>query len=968
MSFQEEQKATESNVDSDFSDVPNSQGSVDEDRVQHFAKMTIDQLSGTWELHCTRNRSTTNATPALKTTLTMATKLVSSTKRPVVSSSPSLSRALRQRRDIQLRPFTVENAQYRSLVGRRALDAMLAESEIPTQTTTGQYNDEGSTDDDTSYQTQPETQEIENASLESSLTSDIFDIMSTLKSKPDKSKKFKQQRPSLHITSTSTRPQNTTHNVTRVYSRKSKSKRPESRAVAASSSSQPHVTSVSALQTAAVFEPVDNSDEEPFLRANRIKKRKRNIVADSDEDGSDEFVKASAADRGSLSENVEDDVFELPEETNDNRGEIFKYRIPNSPPKRKSESLIEKLAVTASTSTAHQSIGEDAFVVSDDGFNQNEAAHKRVTLDELRKRKKALKGILPLSFSKVFSNQLQEEEHFREQQRKRPAESSRHDAAKVTRTLTARAEKTGPNEGTSRTESAETDVFSAFRGEESSGSSTEEEIQSSTDYIEPSTNYTQRTIRAMWDWDESKKSSRTQPNVQSPRKRPPQKRRGDQGRGRGRSKTVVPSFKRPREYQSHPRNQMTWDWSESEDDSPPARPQRQDLLHPRNQMIWDVDESEDEAPPVMQPTKDLSHIISPIVWHVDQSEEDAALHRRRLLAPIRFEMNQIKLGTQLQDGVYIQRGYLAQLLQHTSSLDMSPLISTKQRLFSSWILLDGVSADYRGAIECLFSQAFQYLANFWDGLLETSPEDGNIQTFYEFVSACLTQWIPSLPDDEQREAISLFRAEISRLCGRILVMSNMNNTDEQLNSPEIEVLSKWRSLVALLLYSLDWSCRLHRLDPVESGNRWSVENCAKQLMWLLLWIGPQKAQIHAGGDSITETYHPVVVESWVYLIHLLMSENQYVASKGDSMFWKMLRDYLLLEATAKVYPTVADKSEWLRHWIVVLQPLRQFDCHGRAGNPSVSWTSFGYPFDELRNMGDEDLFALAQQNKEQEIV
>ncbi|KAF7722755.1 hypothetical protein EC973_002709 [Apophysomyces ossiformis] len=996
----EQDTSTENSNDSDFSDVLNSQSSVDEDRVQHYATMTLDQLSETWSLQCTRNRST-NVAPALKTTVSMSTKLGSSAKKPMAPQSSRLSRSLRQRRDIQLRPFTIESAQYRSLLGRKALDAMLAESEIPTQTTNGKYDEGEGSDDDTTYEFQPETQEIDTPSLETSLSSDIFDISSTFRPTSHNPSKPKKARAFLDNPSTSTRSRSTTHNITRVYGRKGKSRRIEPTAAAPllSSFEQPqprafHAAALSGLNDSSADS--HSEEEEDLATSSRSKKRKRKIVADSDEeDGADEPKQAAIVIEDDPWDGIADNVFDFPDDPSDDDKEVEATRpssIGRSQLPSRPGNLIEKLKDKAGNTTDHtgpEGNKEDAFVVPDDGFDPNDAARKRVTLDELRKRKKALKGILPLSFSKVFSNQLQEEEQYREQRRKKATESSRQQGQRITHSSENQT-KTG--------ELTEKDVFSAFR-EESSESSDDEVM------IIPSPTYIQPKITDMWNWEEpQEKSSDLRSNSREHGVKPKQKQKEGNARPRsrvesqsrsgcgskagngstrksatrtgGKSKTTTGSRRtkasnslRSREYNPYMSRQMMWDWSDVEDESPPAgRLPVKDASHPRNQMIWTADDSDgdyDELPTTAEPIANVSSSINPIVWHVDRSEEEEALHRRRLLPAVRFEQNELKRGTRLADGIYIQKGYLGQLLEQCPPRLMDRFFSFPFQLFSGWVQLNGCSViQCQKEMECVFTQAFQYLANFWDDLsAATEKGSRDIQTFYSFVSACLTQWIPTVLEKERRELIELFRAEIARLCGRILVMSDGAN--DQLNPLETELPPKWKSLVELLLYSLDWSCRLQLLDPVESGHRWSVEHCARQLMWLLLWIGPQQAQVHntEKEDMIVESKHPVVVEAWICLIHLLVSENQYIAYAEKDRFWKMLSHYLSLESTARAYPTVRDKSEWLRHWFVVLRPLYQFNCHGEAGEPLDSWTAFGKRFDELQNMGDDDLVALAQQEE-----
>jgi hypothetical protein len=221
----------------------------------------------------------------------------------------------------------------------------------------------------------------------------------------------------------------------------------------------------------------------------------------------------------------------------------------------------------------------------------------------------------------------------------------------------------------------------------------------------------------------------------------------------------------------------------------------------------------------------------------------------------------------LDDTVYIHHRLLQPLMSENPNLksayqhfqqDFKDLY-----LFDRYYTWQNINYNEKKIIDFLFSKATQDLYHACNLCQEEKREITEIphhDHFYTFVSICLTQWIPCLPYEERIQLVDLFLEHIR--CLAWLIPKIVENT--QLNTP-------WRPIIKLLLFILDWSCRLHHLGvhPLD----WAVTDCTQYLMDVLVYIG------YEGIRSATncKTY---IIEAWICLIQIVS-----VSSKGCGYYF-----------------------------------------------------------------------------------
>ncbi|KAK4515898.1 uncharacterized protein ATC70_010856 [Mucor velutinosus] len=131
--------------------------------------------------------------------------------------------------------------------------------------------------------------------------------------------------------------------------------------------------------------------------------------------------------------------------------------------------------------------------------------------------------------------------------------------------------------------------------------------------------------------------------------------------------------------------------------------------------------------------------------------------------------------------------------------------------------------------------------------------------FYTFVSVCLTQWIPLHPYEDRVQLTELFMRYI-RYLGQFVP-----RLVEECNTGDLT----WRPIVKLMVYILDWTCRLHHLGVHQID--WSVTQCTKSLIDILVFIGFGEIK------SCTKDY---LAEAWICLLQIMS-----VSSKTSGFYF-----------------------------------------------------------------------------------
>lgn len=161
----------------------------------------------------------------------------------------------------------------------------------------------------------------------------------------------------------------------------------------------------------------------------------------------------------------------------------------------------------------------------------------------------------------------------------------------------------------------------------------------------------------------------------------------------------------------------------------------------------------------------------------------------------------------------------------------------------------------------LFARVFDDLQHMCadDALNKQKDLDGELpghDHFYVFVSICLTQWVPLYPYESKLQLAEMFANQVRGLSKMVVKL---------VEGRPFETVP-WRAVVKTLLFTLDWTCRLHHLGIDRQA--WSVSECIKTLMDVLVYIGY---------DSIRNAAEArvYVVEAWVCILQILSVSDKY---------------------------------------------------------------------------------------------
>lgn len=120
--------------------------------------------------------------------------------------------------------------------------------------------------------------------------------------------------------------------------------------------------------------------------------------------------------------------------------------------------------------------------------------------------------------------------------------------------------------------------------------------------------------------------------------------------------------------------------------------------------------------------------------------------------------------------------------------------------------------------------------------------------FYVFVSLFISQWITNYDYEDQRHLIDLLAHQIGGLARMISKLSE---------AKEHENIS-WKPIIKLMLFILDWTCRLHNLGM--NAKIWSVTECTAIIIDILVFIGI------APIEHNNEEY---IIEAWTCLFQIM---------------------------------------------------------------------------------------------------
>lgn len=219
----------------------------------------------------------------------------------------------------------------------------------------------------------------------------------------------------------------------------------------------------------------------------------------------------------------------------------------------------------------------------------------------------------------------------------------------------------------------------------------------------------------------------------------------------------------------------------------------------------------------------------------------------------------------LKDTVYWHHHLLQPLLSDTPNRKSA--YDKFRETYSSLVLFDQVYHwrhihPRKGSLLIpLFARVFDDLQHMCadDTLNKQKDLDGELpghDHFYVFVSICLTQWVPLYPYESKLQLAEMFANQVRGLSKMVVKL---------VEGRPFETVP-WRAIVKVLLFTLDWTCRLHHLGIDKQA--WSVAECIKTLMDVLVYIGY---------DSIRNTAESrvYVVEAWVCILQILSVSDKH---------------------------------------------------------------------------------------------
>ncbi|KAI8050001.1 hypothetical protein BDF21DRAFT_432726 [Thamnidium elegans] len=215
----------------------------------------------------------------------------------------------------------------------------------------------------------------------------------------------------------------------------------------------------------------------------------------------------------------------------------------------------------------------------------------------------------------------------------------------------------------------------------------------------------------------------------------------------------------------------------------------------------------------------------------------------------------------LQDTVYIHRQLIVPLIsKNPKEKRIYPQFKETHSdlmLFGKRYYWKQINSKGTHIIKDLFAKVFQdilYLCR--NDKIPVVDEFGDLpdhEYFYIFISLCLTQWIPILPVKEQSELILLLTYHIRNLTYSLTKLAEIRHHEK----------IRWRPIVKLLLYLLDWTCRLELLNI--DRTIWSVIEFSQTMMDVLVYIGYER---------VKKEKNQYLIEAWICLILIMSVSNR----------------------------------------------------------------------------------------------
>ncbi|KAI9245725.1 hypothetical protein EDC94DRAFT_628147 [Helicostylum pulchrum] len=216
----------------------------------------------------------------------------------------------------------------------------------------------------------------------------------------------------------------------------------------------------------------------------------------------------------------------------------------------------------------------------------------------------------------------------------------------------------------------------------------------------------------------------------------------------------------------------------------------------------------------------------------------------------------------LRDTVYIHRQLIVPLISKNPKEKCTyPQFKESHSdliLFGKRYYWKQINSEGTHIINDLFAKVFQDILHFCrnDKYSPVVNEFGDLpdhEYFYIFVSLCLTQWVPILPVKEQNELILFLTYHVRSLAYSLTKLAEIRQHEK----------IGWKPIVKLLLYLLDWTCRLELLHM--DRTIWSVIELSQTIMDVLVYIGYER---------VKKENNQYLIEAWICLILIMSVSNR----------------------------------------------------------------------------------------------
>lgn len=216
----------------------------------------------------------------------------------------------------------------------------------------------------------------------------------------------------------------------------------------------------------------------------------------------------------------------------------------------------------------------------------------------------------------------------------------------------------------------------------------------------------------------------------------------------------------------------------------------------------------------------------------------------------------------LQNTVYIHQQLIVQLISKNLNEKCAyPQFKESHSdliLFGKRYYWKQINSEGTHIIRDFFAKVLQDILHFCrnDEYRPVVDEFGDLpdhEYFYVFVSLCLTQWIPMFPVKEQNELILFLTYHVRSLAYSLTKLVEIRHHEK----------IGWKPIVKLLLYLLDWTCRLELLHM--DRKIWSVIEFSQIMMDVLVYIGYER---------VKKENNQYLIEAWICLILIMSVSNR----------------------------------------------------------------------------------------------